>query len=331
MSGKWYRVLSIDGGGIRGIIPAMILDTLEQQTGAPTYQLFDLIAGTSTGGILSLGMTRPAESGGAMFSAQQIVQLYEQYGQRIFTGKPAVPFTEEKYEVTGLESVLDQYFGETPLKQALTPVIITAYDIERRRPLIFKSTTAASTSPKSQQHDFLMKEVARATSAAPTYFEPAKIAVPGTQDYLPLIDGGVFANNPALCGYVEALKLNRDPDRKILVVSLGTGALTHPLMYGEVKNWGLIQWARQIIDIVFDGESDNVQYLLEHMVGDVDIDPGDAGKLVRLQAKLDAATAPMDKADAENIKALKLLAEDLIFNERERIEEVCKLLAPGGG
>jgi patatin-like phospholipase/acyl hydrolase len=322
MSGEWYRVLSIDGGGIRGIIPAMVLDTLEQQTGKPIYQLFDLIAGTSTGGILSLGMTRPAEDGsGAKFRAEQLVELYEEHGKRIFTRKQAVPLTEEKYGVLGLESVLDQYLGDTPLKAALTPVIVTAYDIERRRPLIFKSTTAASISPKSQQHDFLMKEVARATSAAPTYFEPAKITVPGTQDYLPLVDGGVFANNPALCAYVEAFKL-RTAAQKIIVVSLGTGELTHPLMYDQVKNWGLLDWARQIVDITFDGVSDNVQYLLAHLLDDDD-------RLHRFQLKLDERTAPMDNAQPDNLKALKLLAEDMIFNEAQHLEAVGEILKAG--
>jgi patatin-like phospholipase/acyl hydrolase len=323
MSNEWFRVLSIDGGGIRGIIPAMVLDTIEQQTGKPTYQLFDLIAGTSTGGILSLGLTRPGDDGNALFSAAQLVGLYEEHGKRIFTPNVITgPMLEEKYGVKGLESVLDQYFKDTPLKDALTPVLVTAYDIERRRPIMFKSITAASTSPKAQQHDFLMREVARATSAAPTYFEPVKIPVPGTQDYLPLIDGGVFANNPALCAYVEAAKL-KDKDQKVIVVSLGTGEQTHPLMYDEVKSWGLMAWARQIIDIVFDGVSDDVQYLLDHMIDDAD-------RLHRFQVKLDGRTAPMDNARPDNIKALKLLAEDMIFNERRHLETLGKMLASEG-
>jgi patatin-like phospholipase/acyl hydrolase len=322
MSGEWYRVLSIDGGGIRGIIPAMVLDTLEQQTGKPTHQLFDLIAGTSTGGILALGLTRPAlEGGGAMFSAEQLVRLYEEHGRKIFSPNLTGPMLEEKYSVRGLEAVLDQFFGDTPLKAAVGAVMVTAYDIERRRPLVFKSRTAASTSPKSQRHDFLMKEVARATSAAPTYFEPARIKVPGTQDYLPLIDGGVFANNPALCAYVEAFKL-KSKEQKVVIVSLGTGEQTHPLMYNEVKNWGLMHWARSIVDIVMDGVSDDVQYLTAHLLDEAD-------RLHRFQLKLDERTSPMDNASPENIKALKLLAEDMIFNERRHLETLgSRILKP---
>src|SRR5512143_3334889 len=98
MSGDWFRVLSIDGGGIRGIIPAMVLDMMEQETGKSTWELFDLIAGTATGGILSMGLTRPGDGGGAMYSAAQLVELYEQHGKRIFTPNLTGPMIEEKYD-----------------------------------------------------------------------------------------------------------------------------------------------------------------------------------------------------------------------------------------
>jgi hypothetical protein len=94
-------------------------------------------------------------------------------------------------------------------------------------------------------------------------------------------------------------------------------------MYEEVKDWKLLNWAKQIVDIVMDGVSDNVQYLLDHMVSEGD-------RLYRLQVKLNEQTAPMDNANPDNIKALKLLAEDLIFNERKRIEAIARILKSAG-
>lgn len=316
----YYRVLSIDGGGIRGIIPAMVLDHIETLTGKQIWELFDLIVGTSTGGLLALGLTKPHPDGeGAEFAARDIVELYEDKGARIFSPRWQGPLLDEKYPAQAIEAVLDEYFGDTHLREAKTEVLITAYEIERRRPIVFKRRHAQSPSRKRREHDLPMKQIARATSAAPTYFEPVRIAMEAPQDYLALIDGGVFANNPALCGYVEAFKL-KAPEQNVLLVSLGTGELTHPLSYDDVKDWGLLSWARQIIDVVFDGVSGNVEYILEHLAAEGD-------QVHRFQIRLDESTAPLDNAEAGNLRALKLIAEELIFLNRERLEAISDTLS----
>jgi uncharacterized protein len=205
--GASSKVLSIDGGGIRGIIPAMVLGEIEDRTGKPASELFDLIAGTSTGGILALGLAKPTVgSNKPQYKAEELAELYEKEGGRIFSRSVwhrtrALGSTlEEKYPSEGIEGVLDEYFGETRLQDALTNVLVAAYEIERRIPWFFRSERAK----ERIDYDFPMKQVARATSAAPTYFEPVKIGAEGSSDYYALIDGGVFANNPALCAYVEA-------------------------------------------------------------------------------------------------------------------------------
>lgn len=312
---EYYRVLSIDGGGIRGIIPALVLDHLETITGRQVWELFDMITGTSTGGLLALGLTKPGPEGDrAQYAASDIAQLYEDRGSKIFSARWQGPFFDEKYPKAPIEAVLDEYFGEARLPDALTEVLITAYEIERRRPIVFKRRHARRDDYKRREHDLPMKQIARATSAAPTYFEPTRIEMDGPQEYLALIDGGVFANNPALCGYVEALKL-KEPDQKVLLMSLGTGELTHPLPFNEIKNWGLLQWARQIVDVVFDGVSGNVEYIIEHLA-----DPGD--RIERFQIRLDEETAPLDRADRTNLRALKLLSEELIFQNLGRLESL---------
>jgi uncharacterized protein len=242
-----FKVLSIDGGGIRRIIPAMVLSEIEEQTGRQIAEMFDLIAGTSTGGILALGLTLPSDGGRPRYTAKDLIGLYEKEGSRIFPQsvwhriRSAGGVSEEKYPSEGVERVLQKYFAEARLKDALTRVFVTSYEIQLRAPFFFRSEKAKN----EADYDFPMRQVARATSAAPTYFEPAKVeAEEDPVDYYALVDGGVFANNPAMCAYVEARNileaqgLDFPAETDLLVVSLGTGQLTDHLRYDEAAGWG---------------------------------------------------------------------------------------------
>ena len=163
------KILSIDGGGIRGIIPAMVLAEIEEMTGVPTAENFDLIAGTSTGGILALGLSRPDDEGNARFSAEDLVDIYENRGREIFDrsfwkGVTSVGgLTDEMYSHAGLEDVLGIYFEETLLGDALTNTMVTSYDIEAREPIFLRSW-------RPEYAEVSMRDAARATSAAPTFF-----------------------------------------------------------------------------------------------------------------------------------------------------------------
>src|SRR5579863_8397701 len=255
------RVLSIDGGGIRGVIPAMVLAEMERRTGKRVAELFDLITGTSTGGILALALTKPGDGGKPQYSATDLIGLYERQGQTIFARSPWHVITSldelrsPKYTEKGIETVLEQYFGEARFRDAVTPVMITSYNIETRMPYFFKSWRAVA----DATCDFPMRMVARATSAAPTYFPPAKIDVQDATGYAALVDGGVFANNPTLCAYAEARILHRNSN-DFLVVSLGTGQHTRSIPYDEAKNWGLVEWAQPLLSVVFDGVGSTVEY-----------------------------------------------------------------------
>ena len=140
-----FTILSIDGGGIRGIIPAMILAEIERRTGYRIAQMFDLIAGTSTGGVLALGLTIPqsAEVQRPKYKASQLVSFYEQDGQEVFHSfwqnvTSLHGLLDEKYPSERFEKVLRKYMGdETRLSEALTEVLITSYEIESCRPFFF--------------------------------------------------------------------------------------------------------------------------------------------------------------------------------------------------
>ena len=197
----------------------MILAEIEQRTGRRIAELFDLIAGTSTGGILALGLTVPHEheSNKPRYEASQMVSFYEADGKEIFHSfwRDVVSLhglIEERYPAQPIEGVLQKYLGEeTKLSQALTEIVITSYEIETCRPFLF--TRRKARARRGGRFDPRMWEVARSTTAAPTYFAPFQIKRPKSSHLPPLafIDAGVFLNNPTLCAYTEAVGMHSQP------------------------------------------------------------------------------------------------------------------------
>jgi predicted acylesterase/phospholipase RssA len=198
---------------------------------------------------------------------------------------------------------------------------VTSYDIERRQPYFFKSFKARE---EPDTRDCPMWQAARATSAAPTYFEPFKLETGDRLEYRVLVDGGVFANNPALCAYAEAQSLNRGShDEEYLVLSLGTGELTRRFRYEDAKDWGLIGWARPVLDLVFDGVSDAVDYQMRKLLEEFK----DPTQYYRFQGELTHANDDMDDASERNIRDLRLLAGSLIENHHREIDQLCDRLS----
>jgi patatin-like phospholipase/acyl hydrolase len=319
------KILSIDGGGIRGVIPAMILAEIERRTQRAIADSFDFIAGTSTGGILTLGLTKPNADGRPQYAAADLVRLYETEGATIFHRDPWHRFValenllDEKYPSGGIDEVLSRYFGDTTISEALTDILVTSYDIEHRRPYMFKRDRAVT----EPDRNWLMRQAARATSAAPTYFEPAKIESKVGGYSLALVDGGVYANNPAMCCYVEARRL-WPAENDLCVVSLGTGELTRRIPYDQATGWGLAKWAQPILGVVFDGVSDAVDYQLNALCEDAQTR---VSQYHRYQVTLTEGNDDLDDASRTNITVLKLLAENLIEQRDNELKRLCDLLA----
>jgi patatin-like phospholipase/acyl hydrolase len=321
-----FKVLSIDGGGIRGVIPAVLLRYIEEKTGKRVAELFDLIVGTSTGGILAAGLTVPKGGGTAKYSAKKMLELYTDRGHKIFVRSFWRGVTslggaiEEQYDHKPLEKILKQYLGDATLTDCLVPVVITSYDIERREPYFFKTSRARQ--KKDRNH--YLRDVARATSAAPTYFEPEVVkSLAGNPTRRVLIDGGVFANNPSMCGYVEAFSLRAKHD-EILIVSLGTGIATRKIPYKDAKGWGALGWVRPIISVMMDGEADAADYHLRQLLPDETKE--DAQRYFRFDTKLDLALDDMDAASAGNIRSLKEEAGQIIGGQAKELARLAALL-----
>jgi predicted acylesterase/phospholipase RssA len=310
------RILAIDGGGIRGLVPAVILGKLERLTRRPTAELFDLMAGTSTGGILALGLARPGPDGRPRYTAEEMAGLYEKEGGRIFRtswwrkARSLGSLTEERYPSAGIEEVLRQYFGESRLKDARTEVLVPSYEIERRAPFFFRSAMARERS----DYDFPMWQVARATSAAPTYFEPARI--PAGNDHWALIDGGVFANNPAACALVEA-RTRHPKATEFVMMSVGTGIRLRRYAIDEAQRWGAARWLRPVLDIVLDGVSETVDYQMRQILGE------DYG---RFQVSLQPGEEAMDDVRPRTLRALRLQAEGMCRERGGELERLAERL-----
>jgi patatin-like phospholipase/acyl hydrolase len=290
------RVLAIDGGGIRGLIPALVLAEIESRAQRPIAQLFDLVAGTSTGAIIACALFRPDP-----MTAEQAAKIYELEGPEVFDRSLIKTITsvggliDERYDASGLLASLRRHLGDTRLAQATAGILITVYDLEARQALTLGTGD-----------DMSMVDAAHASSAAPTYFEPARAA--GRT----LIDGGVFATNPAALAYANA---GGDVD---VLASLGTGEHTRPLPFAEVKDWGRLEWAQPILDVVFDGGADAVDRQLSALLDD---------RYVRLQTRLEEASDALDDASPENLAALRREAARLIASRSADIDRLCTMLA----
>jgi predicted acylesterase/phospholipase RssA len=285
------KALAIDGGGIRGLIPALVLAEIEARTGRPIATMVDLIAGTSTGGIIACALARPNP-----MAASRIAEVYTVDGPKIFERRLAKEissaggYIDERYDSGPLVDSLRAHLGDARLDDATVPLLITVYDLQARAALVLREGLS-------------MVDAAHATSAAPTYFEPVKL---GDRT---LIDGGVFAINPAVFAYAEG-------DVEFLL-SLGTGEHTRPLPYETVRDWGKLEWAEPIIDVVFDAGADAVDLQLSALAGDA---------YLRLQTRLDEASDALDDASEANLAALRREAERLIAERSADIDRACAVL-----
>jgi patatin-like phospholipase/acyl hydrolase len=338
------KILSIDGGGIRGLISAKILAKIEELTGNRISKMFDLIAGTSSGSLLAAGLTKPQSDNSQepAYTAKQLVDIFRgQDGRDIFYEPLLERLTKvddiirPKYSSEGRNNVLTKYLGDTPIKDAVTEVFITSYDITLRLPVFF---TSKSNKEEKESRvfrkictGFSMKQATMASSAAPTYFEPYQVATnhPGTEGFYVLVDGGVFANNPTSLAIMEVIIDKKKTGERIdlediLVVSVGTGSLTRRYPYDKAKNWGLLGWVEPLLNITLDGSSESVAVQLEQLLPKAQDKPS---QYYRFQGFLDKGDDNIDVTKTENIENLEKLA-DQIINEKsdEEWKELCQQL-----
>ena len=339
---KKIRILSLDGGGIRGIISCVILKYIEEQLQkldhpeAKIGDYFDLVAGSSTGGLIAALILFPDNSKKAKYSIQEALELYAQKGDSIFNvsvwEQIINPFGlfNEKISQKNLEKQLNEVFGNLELKNLIKPCLITSYDISSRKAKFFCSHEA-----QLPLENFYVKDACRATSAAPTYFEPAKIKSLYNQEFT-FVDGGVYANNPAMCAFGEARKIPfsktlEDPSKPdyptindMIIVSIGTGQVLKPYTFKEFENAGKIKWISPLIDILLTANAETVDYYLEKMFSTLGL--RNQKNYYRIMPELKNASPEMDDTSKKNIYELIQAGLFYIDNNREQLNEIAKKL-----
>lgn len=259
---RHIRVLAIDGGGVRGIFPAAILAALESYTRRPLSLDFDLIVGTSAGGLLALALAAPGHHGMPRHAARQLPDLFAAAAPRLFT--PRHPASKRltilargpRYRSAVADAVLKDLLGTAPLSRCLVPVVVPVYDLSHATPVLLGLPG---------QPDCSLADAARATSAAPTYFEPATIA-PGRF----AADGGLACNNPAALALALARRRDLFPRaRRWTLLSLGTGARPPAIPTPRAGRWGSLRWAPIIADLVIEASA-RAAWLAAAMHADAD-------------------------------------------------------------
>ncbi|AFY57133.1 patatin [Rivularia sp. PCC 7116] len=331
-----FHILALDGGGVRGLVTAVILERLEKklQKHQPDKQLrdyFDVISGTSTGSLIACALSKG-------LNAREIKDFYVHNSQNIFPPSKILIHSilnwvrlgssHPIYSDEGLKMVLKYIFGNLKFGELTKPTIVTSYDTYNRQAVVFKNTKIA-------HQDIPVWEICRASSAAPIGFPGYEMkhkafiedwrsqgyAIPDSSG-IPLIDGGVFANNPALCAIAERLRWNKElPDnpkwnsliseqvnqRDIIVASFGTGQHVKKIGAKQVKQWGALEWLSPrydlpLLDVLFDGAGDAVCYIAEQIIGNT---------YFRFQPHFDKSI-PTFSAKQENIDAMLNYTEEYL-------------------
>lgn len=229
-----FRVLALDGGGIRGLFTASFLATLEDLGGGRTAEHFDLIVGTSSGGIISLALAYG-------IPARAVFDLYLQKGRQVFSRPRRLGMLlRPKYDNQFLAMTLRDFFGTKVLDEAATPVCVTSYELENSYPRIWKDDHAADLAPAGDEQAW---KVALASSAAPVFFPGAQV-VKGDSH----VDGGLFANNPTLIGLTEAARYFGQSLERIRILSLGAGERAERIPYERAKRMGTWHWRTAAIE-----------------------------------------------------------------------------------
>ncbi len=233
--GKPFRILSIDGGGLRGIYPAHVLRCIEERLQINLFDTFDMIAGTSTGSIIAAGVATGVP-------ASDIVAMYKEHGAKIFHKKRFFwpgkklknmfqPMFDSVYDAQFLENVLSEVFQDKRLGDIKKPLLLPSTDIGNGCVHVLKSGYSKEF---TRDNAVLVKDAVLASCSAPTYFNPHKL------DHYLLADGGLWANNPALAAVIDAQKRLGVVQDDIQILTIGTGHSKTMYSLIDSRKWGLI-------------------------------------------------------------------------------------------
>lgn len=321
-----FKVLSIDGGGIRGIIPLKILAELEKYIDGPLSDTFDLIAGTSTGGIVALALTASSNQ----LKASDILRLYQTRSNEMFLSNPlrsvhdaavyALPriWTGQEmilkgladyplYTNEGLNRLAGEIFGDNLMKDTRTNVLIPATNITDTN----KPTTCLFNNQNSYHAFLSVQDIACATSAAPCFFPKKSI------DKSTYVDGGLSCNNPALAAFLHGTENHVSPESEY-ILSLGTGFTDVEGINHQGKEHNLLFWAKNIFPITSTALSNDIDQRLQGILRD---------RYWRINPGIEREIS-LDDNSVDTLEELNQIGNNLIEEKQEDIRTVARILQP---
>jgi len=324
---KVVKILSVDGGGVRGVIPTLILSAIEERLEKKNsiHHCFDIMAGTSTGALIVLALNVKDEKGLPKYYLTDIMDLYETLSNQVFARSWAKWFTSlggwrtAKYDSEVLEGFLARFFLDAKLSETFKKVLVPAFNLTSHKMHFFRTTQARLFPLK----DYFLKDIARATSAAPTYFEAAHLYNHRQTYNAYFIDGGVGINNPTISAIVHAIELY-GRNSIFFVLSIGTGSSKFSfednvkVLKMPIKSMGKIDWAPQIVNVLMDSVSD-----VTHYQASVGLPPR---YYYRLQVHLPADLMQMDNGDPENLAHIKKYVEKFIIKNNKVLDKIATML-----
>ena len=346
---KTLRILSIDGGGLRGVVPVSILaefqNKLKVYSGKDIWQCFDLIAGTSTGGLITSAITlkdKNAPAPTAKYSLNDILNIYIDRGKHIFPQHSRLgnfwhglkDIFRPTFSDSGIAKVFSDVLGENRISDCLTKIMVSCYDLNNNMPLFFKSLDHEI----NPSLDAKLYDICRATSAGPTYLPAYAFNYPkNPETELPhrnCIDGGVYVNNPSMAALAEVVKnfkyydssilKKEDIDfNKIFVLSVGTGTFSASIKDSESARKGELYWAKNISDIMMRGVNKTTDYEMNEIMED--------GNYLRLSINIDNEKhADMSDSSQETMNYLIKATQDQVLSNSEKMSRLAAFIQKSG-
>ncbi|MFT4552763.1 MAG: putative acylesterase/phospholipase RssA [Chlamydiales bacterium] len=313
-------ILSVDCGGVRGIIPTILLNEIEHRTHTASANLFDLMAGSSTGGLITTGLNIPLIDRQPRFTARNMMALFEYESPEIFSCSNWHTMTSlfytmrPKYSPLGMDNVLNRYLGDTLVQDSITDLYIPTYDITTPSTYFF-SRHKCRTNPALAS--IKMKDIVRCTTAAPTYFPPKEMII--EDKFHAMVDGGTFLYNPSLSAYNEAME--RYPNAEdYLVCSLGTGYVPFSYSPAQSQKGGYFWWADKFLYSVFHG----ISHIAHEQM--TQITSRNNSPYYYFQTTLEYEHCSLDDTSRGNITYLKEKGFEIVEERSDEIRELCMQL-----
>lgn len=329
-----FTVLVIDGGGVRGIIPAHMLKEMEERTGKPTTELFDMIAVTSGGSLVGASLTIPSETEPKKprYTAKDVIDIFKDRCRKIFPKikyrnlKHFVPGADGYYDVENFEKVLKELYGDTKMKDSLSDLIVTATDMKSMKPAWIENIRKQSDKEGWKNMD--LWDAVRASCTAPSLFETRYFytspnpETPDVQERYVFLDGNIFGSTAPRYAYTKAKQV-APPDAEIVVVHLGTGYQKHSASPDEFNASSPMTLLKETVGLMI---YMNLQAVLDDLRSDI----GD--RLYSFDQEIDSYTPEinpsirMDDAGEDNMEELCKFSERLIKDRGADLDKLCDIL-----